>query len=48
MRLAFLSPEITDAVLKGKLPPEIDVKALTSPGAVQTAWTKQREALCRR
>ena len=46
VRLAFLSPAVTDAILRGGARAEIDASALTQPGAVPACWHAQaREIL---
>ena len=41
LRLAFLSPAMVDAILRGELPPEINVARLV---AGSPSWAKQRRA----
>jgi site-specific DNA recombinase len=41
LRLAFLSPEVTAAILTGKQRSRIDLRALTATDAVRPLWTEQ-------
>jgi hypothetical protein len=41
LRLAFLSPEVTGAILTGKQRSAIDLGALTATDAVRPLWTEQ-------
>jgi site-specific DNA recombinase len=45
LRLAFLSPEVTAAILTGKQRSGIDVGTLTATDAVQPSWLVQRQHL---
>ncbi|OWK27706.1 recombinase family protein [Sphingomonas mucosissima] len=45
VRLAFLSPEVTEAILAGKQRAGVTGKMLTASGAVDPCWTKQAGAL---
>jgi site-specific DNA recombinase len=45
LRLAFLSPAVTDAILAGKVRSHVDVGALTATEAVSPSWAVQRDAL---
>jgi DNA invertase Pin-like site-specific DNA recombinase len=45
LRLAFLSPEVTAAILTGKQRSGIDLGALTATDAVQPSWQVQRQRL---
>ena len=45
VRLAFLSPQVVDAVLKGRLRAEVDVTALLATGGVPTCWREQARTL---
>ncbi|WP_267379180.1 MULTISPECIES: recombinase family protein [unclassified Sphingomonas] len=45
MRLAFLSPQITEAVLKGKLRANVDAASLTLGGSLPACWREQATAL---
>ncbi len=45
LRLAFLSPEVTAAILTGKQRSGIDVGTLTATDAVQPSWQVQRQRL---
>ncbi|UZK67310.1 recombinase family protein [Sphingomonas sp. M1-B02] len=41
VRLAFLSPSIVDAILRGEQQASVDRRLLTSPNAIPAAWAKQ-------
>lgn len=41
LRLAFLSPALTQAILAGRQPHGIDVRSLTHTGALPACWTAQ-------
>ncbi|MFS0770824.1 hypothetical protein [Sphingomonas sp. 1P08PE] len=41
LRLAFLAPAVTEAILAGKVRPEVDVGMLTLRGTVEPLWTEQ-------
>ena len=41
LRLAFLSPQIVDAITNGTLPPRFDGLAMIRPGAVHSRWREQ-------
>lgn len=43
LRLAFLSPEIVGAILKGKQKAGVDGGTLLAPGAISTLWSDQRQ-----
>jgi hypothetical protein len=45
LRLAFLSPAVTDALLAGRLRAGVDGAQLTATGAVPACWVEQRRAL---
>ena len=45
LRLAFLSPEVTVAVLAGRQSAALTVASLTLPDAVDASWAVQRRAL---
>ena len=45
LRLAFLAPDVVDAILIGKLLPEVTVLTLTATDAVQQGWAEQRRRL---
>jgi hypothetical protein len=45
VRLAFLAPEVVDAVLVGRLRQGVDGAALTASGAVTVCWHAQRRAM---
>ena len=45
LRLAFLSPQVLDALLAGKLRAGVDAAVLTATGAVDASWAEQRRAL---
>ena len=45
VRLAFLAPDVVEAVLAGKTKVGIDAKALLTGGAIPSAWAKQAELL---
>jgi hypothetical protein len=44
MRLAFLSPAVVDAMLKGTIKPSVDIALLTAPGAISPDWGEQGRA----
>lgn len=41
LRLAFLSPQIVEAITNGTLPPRFDGLAMIRPGAVHSGWREQ-------
>lgn len=45
MRLAFLSPAVTDAILKGRLRAEVNAMTLTATDAVPVCWKAQARAM---
>lgn len=45
LRLAFLAPQVVDAVLAGTTLPHIDAAALTATGAISPDWKEQRLAM---
>ncbi len=45
LRLAFLSPAMVDAILRGEVPPGIDVARLIASHAISPIWTEQRRAI---
>jgi site-specific DNA recombinase len=44
-RLAFLAPEITQAIVHGYQPPELTANKLKLAGRIASAWTEQRRQL---
>ncbi|MEM7701517.1 MAG: recombinase family protein [Pseudomonadota bacterium] len=42
VRLAFLSPEVVEAVLAGRARADLDAKALLAAGAIPACWDEQR------
>lgn len=40
-RLAFLSPQVVEAILAGKTPAALDGKALLATGAIAPSWNEQ-------
>ena len=40
--LAFLAPDIVEATLDGRQPPEVNLERLTSTGGVPLSWVEQR------
>ena len=44
LRLAFLSPPVTDAILAGRQRGGIDAIAITGPGAIEASWSAQAAA----
>jgi site-specific DNA recombinase len=42
LRLAFLSPHMVEAILRGSLPPTVDGLAMIKPNAVSACWREQR------
>ncbi|WP_338466253.1 recombinase family protein [Novosphingobium sp. ZN18A2] len=47
VRLAFLSPQVVDGIVAGKLKPGIDITALLKAGTIQGDWVEQGQALLR-
>jgi site-specific DNA recombinase len=45
LRLAFLDPKITEAVIAGKAPASLTAKRLTQTGAIPICWSAQRTQL---
>jgi DNA invertase Pin-like site-specific DNA recombinase len=45
VRLAFLAPAVTDAILKGRQGREVTVKTLTLEGALPVRWSEQQAML---
>ncbi len=41
LRLAFLAPVVTEAILAGKVRPEVDVVMLTLRGTIEPLWAEQ-------
>jgi hypothetical protein len=45
VRLAFLAPDIVDAILKGQQPPGLTARELMNGPAPPLAWREQRQRL---
>nr|WP_298894678.1 recombinase family protein [uncultured Altererythrobacter sp.] len=45
VRLAFLAPEVIEALLSGKLPTAIDGKAILAPNAIAASWGNQTQCI---
>ncbi len=45
LHLAFLAPDIVEAILDGHQPPEVNVKLLTKDIAIPLSWERQRRVL---
>jgi len=45
MRLAFLAPDITEAILAGQQPPDLTAKRLVRSSRLPLAWQEQRRLL---
>lgn len=45
VRLAFLSPQLVEAILAGRQPLDLDAKALTLDRIIEPSWQRQREWL---
>jgi len=45
LRLAFLAPDIVEAILDGRQPPGISVRKLTNNKQLPSDWTEQRQLL---
>ncbi len=45
MRLAFLPPDITEAMLDGRQPPELNAERLVRRSRLPLAWGDQRRLL---
>jgi site-specific DNA recombinase len=45
LRLAFLSPTVVDAILKGGTVPGVDGMSLTAAGAISPIWSEQAAAM---
>ena len=44
-RLAFLTPDVVDAIIAGRQLAVIDGRALTAPNAIAAVWAAQRRQL---
>jgi site-specific DNA recombinase len=42
LTLAFLTPDIVEAILEGRQPPEVNLERLTSTGGIPNSWDEQR------
>jgi site-specific DNA recombinase len=42
LTLAFLAPDIVEAILEGRQPPEVNLERLTSTGGIPNSWDEQR------
>ena len=42
LTLAFLAPDIVEAILEGRQPPEVNLERLTSTGGIPISWDEQR------
>ena len=42
LTLAFLAPEIVEAILDGRQPPEVNLELLTGTGGIPLSWVEQR------
>ncbi len=40
--LAFLAPDIVEAILYGRQPPEVNLELLTGTGGIPLSWVEQR------
>ncbi len=40
--LAFLAPDIVEAILEGRQPPEVNLELLTGTGGIPQSWDEQR------
>lgn len=45
LRLAFLSPAVTEAILKGSTRAEVNSTTITAPGAIPACWEAQARAI---
>ncbi len=45
LRLAFLSPAMVEAILRGELPPDVGVARLISSDAMSPVWAEQKRVL---
>ena len=45
VRLAFLAPDIVEAIVAGRQAAGIDAKALVQAGSLPIAWTEQKRLL---
>jgi len=45
IRLAFLAPDITAAILEGRQPPDLTLKRVLNGGPITASWAEQRSAL---
>lgn len=45
IRLAFLAPDITAAILSGAHPSDITARRLAAPYQISVSWQEQRQAL---
>ena len=46
LRLAFLAPEVIEAVLRGEVATGVDAAALTATGAISPVWREQLARIC--
>ena len=46
LRLAFLAPEVIEAVLRGEVAAGVDAAALTATGAISPVWRQQLVRIC--
>jgi len=42
LTLAFLAPDIVEAILEGRQPPEVNLERLTTTGGIPNSWDEQR------
>jgi site-specific DNA recombinase len=42
LALAFLAPDIVEAILEGRQPPELNLERLTTTGGIPNSWDEQR------
>jgi hypothetical protein len=42
LTLAFLAPDIVEAILDGRQPPEVNLELLTGTGGIPLSWVEQR------
>ena len=45
LRLAFLAPDIVEAILQGRQPPGTSVRKLTNGKQLPSSWIEQRQLL---
>jgi site-specific DNA recombinase len=45
LRLAFLAPDIVEAIVAGRQPPGISVRKLTNDSQLPSDWVEQRRLL---